>query len=282
MAGLFEILRVEVGPRKLTARVHLADDAPVMTSDDLEGTARIYYLLPDIVDHVCLGDRGKTFKEVMGSTELAHLLEHVTVELLAKSNIAGDKLSGRTFEVPGDTHSWDIELTCTDDVLVAGALVSASWLLEWAYTDGSEPEPDVEATVQGLVSLIESLDAADMDVEGTDDNETPGAAADDHAELDEDAADDSDAEDDTDTDDVADEGDEASDEDDIEGDASANDDATNNETSTGDDAAADDETSASDDAAVAAADDDTSVGVDAAAAAADDLLDSMPTPRVLR
>lgn len=163
MSQFFEITRVEVGPRKLTARVHLADDAPLMTSDDLEGTARVYYLLPHIVDHVCLGDSSKTFKDVMGATELAHLLEHTTVELLAQTDIAGDTLSGRTFAVADDPRGWDIELTCTDDVLVAGALVSASWLLQWAYTDGADPKPDVKATVQGLINMVESLDAADED-----------------------------------------------------------------------------------------------------------------------
>nr|WP_315522551.1 hypothetical protein [Olegusella massiliensis] len=163
MSQFFEITRVEVGPRKLTARVHLADDAPLMTSDDLEGTARVYYLLPHIVDHVCLGDSSKTFKDVMGNTELAHLLEHTAVELLAQTDIAGDTLSGRTFTVPDDLRAWDIELVCTDDVLVAGALVSASWLLQWAYTDGSDPKPDVKATVQGLIAMVESLDTTDED-----------------------------------------------------------------------------------------------------------------------
>ena len=155
--ALIDIQRVEVGPRTLTARVRMSEDAPLMTSEDIEGTARVYYLLPHIVDHVCLGDVSEKFRDVMGDTEVAHLLEHVTVELLAQTNIAGDVSTGRTFPVEDDDRAWDIELSCPDDVLVSAALASGAWLLEWAYTGGGDPEPDVEATVAGLVGLVGSL-----------------------------------------------------------------------------------------------------------------------------
>ena len=155
--ALIDIQRVEVGPRTLTARVRMSEDAPLMTSEDIEGTARVYYLLPHIVDHVCLGDVSEKFRDVMGDTEVAHLLEHVTVELLAQTNIAGDVSTGRTFAVEDDDRAWDIELSCPDDVLVSAALASGAWLLEWAYTGGGDPEPDVEATVAGLVGLVGSL-----------------------------------------------------------------------------------------------------------------------------
>ena len=155
--ALIDIQRVEVGPRTLTARVRMSEDAPLMTSEDIEGTARVYYLLPHIVDHVCLGDVSEKFRDVMGDTEVAHLLEHVTVELLAQTNIAGDVSTGRTFAVEDDDRAWDIELSCPDDVLVSAALASGAWLLEWAYTGGGDPEPDVEATVAGLVGLGGSL-----------------------------------------------------------------------------------------------------------------------------
>jgi hypothetical protein len=157
MAQLIDIRRVEVGPKNLTARIRVAMSAPLMTSDDLEGTTRVYRLLPHIIDHVCLGDGGETFKDVMGDTEIAHLLEHVTVELLAQTDIAGDVPCGRTFTVTDELRTYDIELSCPDDVLVAGALSSAVWILQWAYSGGGDPVPDIDATVQGLVSLVQSL-----------------------------------------------------------------------------------------------------------------------------
>ena len=157
MAQLIDIRRVEVGPKTLTARVRVSLSAPLYTSEDLEGTTRVYRLLPHIIEHVCLGDGGETFKDVMGDTELAHLLEHVTVEILAQSDIAGDITCGRTFEVEDERRTYDIEFPCLDDALVIGALSSAVWILQWAYTGGGEPAPDVEATVRGLVDLVEGL-----------------------------------------------------------------------------------------------------------------------------
>ena len=157
MAQLMDIQRVEIGPENLTARVRMADGAPLMTSEDLQGTTRVYRLLPHIIEHACLGDAGDTFKACMGNTELAHLLEHVTVELLAQTDIAGDITSGRTFPIEGDPRSFDVEISCKDDVLTVAALLSAVWILDWAYTDGGDPVPDVDATVDGLRNLVASL-----------------------------------------------------------------------------------------------------------------------------
>lgn len=157
MAQIIDIRRVEVGPRSLTARVRIATGAPLYTSEDLNGTARVYRLMPHIIEHTCLGDSSEIFKDVMGDTELAHLLEHVTVELLAQSDIAGDISSGRTFQVEGERRTYDVEIACPDDVLVAGALSSAVWIMQWAYSGGTDPEPDVAATVKGLVGLVQTL-----------------------------------------------------------------------------------------------------------------------------
>lgn len=158
MAQLFDIRKVTVGPRNLEAVVELAPTAPLMTSEDLAGTELVYNLMPELADHVCLGDSAPRFGDVIGDTELAHLLEHVTVELLARTDAAGDVSSGQTIELAERTYQ--ITLACPDDVLVAGALSSAVWILQWAYSGGGEPEPDVEAIASGLVGLVQSLDAS--------------------------------------------------------------------------------------------------------------------------
>lgn len=155
MAQLFDIKKVVVGPRKLTATVVVAANAPLRTVEDLEATTRIWQLMPQLRDHVCLGDSSESFGDVMGDTEIAHLLEHVTVELLARTNIAGDITSGQTAEVGERTY--EISLTCTDDVLVTGALSSAAWIMQWAFAGGGEPSPDVDAIAGGLVELVASL-----------------------------------------------------------------------------------------------------------------------------
>lgn len=177
MAQLFDIEKVTIGPRALVARVTLAPGAPFMTSDDAEGTARVLELMPGLADHACLGDVSSTFGEVIGDTELAHLLEHVTVELLAQTDVAGDIASGRT--VPVGDRAYEVTLGCPDDVLVAGALSSAVWILQWAYSGGGDPQPDVAAIASGLVDLVRSVSGEEpVEAEETPEEavETPEAA----------------------------------------------------------------------------------------------------------
>ena len=157
MAQLIVIRKVVVGAQYLTATVQVAPDGPFYTSEDLEATTRIYNLMPSIVDQACMGDGGTVFRDVMGDTEVAHLLEHVTIELLARTNLAGDVSVGRTWLVDEPRRLYDVQLACPDDALVAGALSSAVWLVNWAFAGGGAPVPDVDATVAGLVSLVSGL-----------------------------------------------------------------------------------------------------------------------------
>lgn len=157
MGQLIDVIRIVVGTEYLTATVRIADEAPLMTSEDLEGTTRIYNLLPTIIDHACVGDAGTTFKDCMGHTELAHLLEHVTVELLARTNMVDEVITGRTWRELAYERTYSIQLPCVDDVLVAGALSSSIWLVDWAFLGGQGPVPDVDATVAGLAQLVQSL-----------------------------------------------------------------------------------------------------------------------------
>lgn len=170
MAQLFDIKKVTVGPKNLEAIVELAANAPVMTSEDLEGTTRVWQVMPELRDHVCLGDESGTFGDVMGDTELAHLLEHVTVELLARTDVAGDIACGQTSEVGERTYK--IVLKCIDDVLVVGALSSAAWIMQWAFSGGGEPVPDVDAIAKGLVELVGSL----PEIEKKDEPQEPATA----------------------------------------------------------------------------------------------------------
>ena len=168
MAQLFEIKKVTVGPKNLDAVVELAPNAPVMTNEDLEGTTRVWQVMPELRDHVCLGDESGNFGEVMGATELAHLLEHVTVELLARTDVAGDISCGQTSEV--GEREYKLTFKCVDDVLVVGALSSAAWIMQWAFSGGGEPKPDVDAIASGLAALLQSL----PEVEERDEDEIIG------------------------------------------------------------------------------------------------------------
>lgn len=157
MADLFDIKKVTVGKEKLCARVRVAEGAPLMTSEDIEATARVYYLAPAIAKHLCLGDAGREFQDCMGATELAHLLEHLSVEILNQTGLAGKVSCGRTRAVAGEERTWDVELSCPDDALTIGALSSAVFMMEWAYLASDQPAPDFEGTVEALRHLALSL-----------------------------------------------------------------------------------------------------------------------------
>lgn len=164
MADLFNILKVTVGPKKLTARVLVNPGMPLMTSEDVEATARVYYLAPAIAEHMCLGDAGSKFQDCMGHTELAHLLEHLTVEIMNETGLVDGISSGRTRGVMGDERLFDVEVSCPDDALAVGALSSASFMMNWAYLHADQTPPDFPGTVSALTSLVMSLRGEDGSV----------------------------------------------------------------------------------------------------------------------
>jgi non-heme chloroperoxidase len=175
MGQLIDIRRVEIGPRTLTATVHVAEGGPVLTSDDPEGTNRVLALLPGVERHACVGDASARFGDVARDTEVAHLLEHVSVELMALTELGGDIARGRTRAADGP-REWLVELDCPDDVLTSACLSSAAWVLDWAYSGGADPVPDIEATVSGLVRLVGSLNATEGDAADAPAGEAPSAA----------------------------------------------------------------------------------------------------------
>lgn len=157
--SLFDFQKVTVKPETMEVRVRLADGAPIRTSEDIEGTNRVYQLMPQIADHVCVCDKGDSFRSTLGDTELAHLLEHVAIEFMTRVGYE-DITVGRTTDTDED-RVWDVELSCPDDALTLGALSSAAWLMEWAFSGGADPSPDVDHTVAGLKALAEGLSGED-------------------------------------------------------------------------------------------------------------------------
>ena len=173
MAGLFNILKVTVSEDKICAHVLVNPGMPLMTSEDIEATARVYYLVPAIAKHLCLGDSGREFQDCMGQTELCHLLEHVTVELMNETGLAGSISCGRTRVSEHDERVCEVELSCPDDALAIGALASATFMMDWAYLHADQPTPDVDGTVAGLRNLVLGMRA---EAEGKDPHEAVAAA----------------------------------------------------------------------------------------------------------
>ena len=173
MAGLFNILKVTVSEDKICAHVLVNPGMPLMTSEDIEATARVYYLVPAIAKHLCLGDSGREFQDCMGQTELCHLLEHVSVELMNETGLAGNISCGRTRVSEHDERVFEVELSCPDDALAIGALSSATFMMDWAFLHADQPAPDVDGTVAGLRNLVLGMRA---EAEGKDPHEAVAAA----------------------------------------------------------------------------------------------------------
>ncbi len=157
MSELFDIEKITVGEEKLCAHVAVQPGLPVMTSEDIEATARVYYLAPAIAKHLCLGDAGPEFQDCMSNTEVAHLLEHLSVEIMRETGLAGDIACGRTRLASGEERVFEVELSCPDDVLAIGALSSATFMMDWAFLHGTTPAPDFPGTVEALRSLVLGL-----------------------------------------------------------------------------------------------------------------------------
>lgn len=177
MAELFNIMKITVGADKLRARVLVNPNMPQRTSEDIEATARVYYLAPAIADHLCLGDAGARFQECMSDTELAHLLEHLSVEIMNETGLADAVSCGRTRSVPGGDRLFDVELSCPDDALTVGALSSAAFMMDWAYLHAESPAPDFAGTVAALRHLVLNLRGEGGEEQGPADGDAPAADA---------------------------------------------------------------------------------------------------------
>lgn len=178
MADLFNIMKIHVSADKLRARVLVNPGMPVRTSEDIEATARVYYLAPAIAQHACYGDAGEKFQDCMGDTEIAHLLEHLTVEIMNETGLAGAISCGRTKGVAEDPRLFDIELSCPDDALTVGALSSAAFMMQWAFVHPDTPAPDFAGTVGALTQLVRNL-RGEADVPAAAEEVSDAAPADD-------------------------------------------------------------------------------------------------------
>lgn len=187
MIEFASITKVEISATKLTAYIELSPEAPLFTSMDLEATTRVYNIMPGIIDHACLGDAAETFKDVMGDTELCHLLEHIVVEILAQTDRAGDISAGKTFVDQEDDRHFTLEFECVDDVLTSAALSSGVWILNWAFAHPEGASPSLSAIVSGIVALVDSLApaAASASEEAPSDESLAETVASDEAEAEE-------------------------------------------------------------------------------------------------
>lgn len=146
-------MRVEttaIGPDSAELAVAFGPGEPLRTSGCPGSAARALGVLPGLRGHRCENGAGVTFADELADTELAHLLEHAALEIMALAG-APDTLRGAT--------SWDFEsdgpgvfrvrLEHDDAATMEGAVALAAEVVEWAAGQRVEP-PGVTKAVRRL------------------------------------------------------------------------------------------------------------------------------------
>jgi len=140
------IRSVTVGPDAIEAHVVFTAGQPLRTSEVPGASERVLSLLPGLRGHRCHNGRGATFADELEDTELAHLLEHAALEIMAVSG-SPDTLRGRTswdFRADGE-GVFRVRLEYDDDLVALGALDVAGALVRWLLGGGQAPDVAAEA-----------------------------------------------------------------------------------------------------------------------------------------
>ena len=118
---------------------------------------RAIALMPGLRGHRCDNGAGLTFAQELADTEVAHLLEHVAVELMALAG-SPDTLAGQTtWDFHRDGRGvFHVLIDYDDDLVAMGALTEAVPIVGWLCgpgEDAHEAPPDVRTTVARLREL---------------------------------------------------------------------------------------------------------------------------------
>jgi hypothetical protein len=141
---------IDVSPEAVEAVIVFAPGEPMRTSEAPGSAERVLRELPGMKGHRCENDAGLGFRHEVRDTELAHLVEHAALEVMA--------LAGSPVDLHGSTR-WDfakdgpgvfrVAVAYDDDLVALGSLRAASELVAWAVEGAGEP-PDALAEARRL------------------------------------------------------------------------------------------------------------------------------------
>lgn len=144
------IERVTVAPEVVEAVVRFEPGEPQRTSQAPHAEERALALLPGLRGHRCENQDGRTLRDELADTEIAHLLEHAALELMA--------MAGSPTTLRGETR-WDfaadgrgvfrVRVAYDDDLVALGALRAAAETVVWCVS-GCGAAPDVGAEARRL------------------------------------------------------------------------------------------------------------------------------------
>lgn len=137
--GILTVERVSVDERHIEALVHVRREF-LRTSVRAGIAEQALVVFPGLTRHTCENDSGKRFADEMRDTETAHLLEHLTCEIMS--------LSGSPRTLHAET-AWDfsadglgvfrLRFEFDDDLVAIGALKVAAEVIEWLFEGGEQP-----------------------------------------------------------------------------------------------------------------------------------------------
>lgn len=149
------IRSISVGPSSTSAVLEFTEAEPLRTSQVPDAVSRALLAAPGLRGHRCDNPGGCSFRDELADTELAHLFEHLTLELMT--------LAGSPDTLRGETH-WDfahdgwcvfhVKVEYDDDLVCVGALKAAGEFVQ-SLIAGVEP-PDLRAESKRLRELRRS------------------------------------------------------------------------------------------------------------------------------
>lgn len=158
----FRVRRVLVREGKLD----LESETPLDILHVSEPAARrALSILPNLARHVCVNEKGDTFGDEIVGTELAHLFEHVVIELEGQAHgpAAGTRFQGHTSwaDELANTRPQGIALmrttvTFENDLVALQAAKDACAIIDWAAST-SAPDtahPDIPHMVAHLRRIM--------------------------------------------------------------------------------------------------------------------------------
>lgn len=143
---------VEIGPASIVAVLRFDPGEPMRSSEVPHLAEALVRALPGLKGHRCENGADLTFLQEAADTEIAHLVEHATLEIMAMAG-SPDTLRGSTeWDFARDGRgAFRVTAECDDDLVALGALRCAAEVVG-AVASGDEA-PDAGAEARRLRAL---------------------------------------------------------------------------------------------------------------------------------
>ena len=146
------ISSVTVGEEAVEVAVAFEAGEPLRTAAYPGLAEHAVALLPGLGGHRCVNDDGRSFADELQDTELAHLLEHVALELMALSGSPRSLRGWTSWDFAADGRGvFHVSLQYDDDLVCLGAIRGAREAV--AYLAGGGEAPDIAGVVDALEAL---------------------------------------------------------------------------------------------------------------------------------